>query len=165
MKKYKNIVFLLVLLPFIHTVFAEMKALTDRDMGQVTGQSGLLGNLIAFGEAFASTGGSKADLDRAISFNLAYYAQMKDLEKNVMDFKDVFQRMETTPMADGWSHFEVEYDSDQELKVPGEQLAYTDVYANPVESGIGLFGLGGFKVEGGRTHIKMSGNVKIEFRP
>lgn len=166
MKKYKNIIFLLVLLPFIHTVCAQMKALSDRDMGKVTGQSGIVGNLIAFGEAFASTGGSKEDLDRAVSFNLAYITQFKDLDKNVRNFQEIFQRIETKSLEDGWTAFDFEYDSKEELKIPGVQLAYTDVYSEPVETGLGLFGLGGFKVEkSGTNHIQMTGKVKIEFRP
>lgn len=166
MKKYKNMIFILILFFSIHGVFAEMKALTDRDMGQVTAQTGILGNLIAFGEAFASTGGDKEDLDKSISFNLAYVNQLKDLEKNVRNFHDIFQRMEIKPLEDGWSSFEFEYDSEDEIEIPGDQLAYSDVYTNPVESGIGLLGLGGFKVEkNGSTHIRMTGKVKIEFRP
>jgi hypothetical protein len=166
MNQFKNVIFVLILLFFIHTVFAEMRALTDKDMGKVTGQTGLLGNIVGFGEVFASTGKSKEDLDKTVTFNLAYATQLKDLEKNLREFHDVFQRIETTPLEDGWSYFEYEYDSDKELKNIGEQVTYTDVYTNPVESGLGLFGLGGFKVtKSGKTHIRMSGKVKIEFRP
>ncbi len=166
MKQSKNIIFVLIMLFYIHTVFAEMKPLTDKDMGNVTGQTGLLGNLVGFGEAFSKIGKSKKDLDKAIPFNLAYATKQKDLEKNLMAFHDVFQRIETTPLEDGWSYFEYEYDSDEELINIGEQLTYTDVYSSPVESGLGLFGLGGFKVErSGTTHYQMSGKVKIEFRP
>lgn len=166
MKRYKNIIFLLLFLPFIHTVFAQMKALTDRDLGNVTAQTGIIGNLIAFGEAFASTGGSREDLARAIPFNLAYITQFKDLENNVRKFQDIFQRMETEPLGDGWVAFDLEYDSEEELKIPGVQLAYTDVFSEPVGAGLGLLKLGGFKVErSGTTHIRMTGKVKIKFRP
>ena len=165
MKTVKGVFSILVLIFLFQTVFAEMKALTDKDMGELTGQSGIMGNLVGFGEVFASTGGSKADLDKAVSFNLAYVNQLKDLDKNIRSFQEIFERLETRPLEDGWSYFELEYHSDEPLSVPGEQLAYNDVYENSVETGLGLFGLGGFKVEGGDVHVKMSGKVKIEFRP
>ncbi|MCP4118385.1 MAG: hypothetical protein GY737_23920 [Desulfobacteraceae bacterium] len=169
MKQYKFfffVFFVFFVLFTIHTVFAEMKALSDKAMGKVTGQTGVLGNLVGFGEVFAKTGQSKEDLDKAIPFNLAYATKLKDLEKNLREFHDIFQRIETTPLEDGWSYFEFEYDSEDELKNPGEQLTYNDVHSSPVESGLGLFGLGGFQVErSGKTHIRMSGKVKIEFRP
>lgn len=165
MKRFKNIIAVLAAVFFIQTVFAEMKALTNKEMGQVTGQTGLLGNMIGFAEAYASTGGTKADLDRAVSFNLAYANQLKDLKKNVQSFEDVYRKIEANPPEEGWRHFEMEYTSKDEPQIPGEQLAYTDVYSSPVESGIGVLGLGGFKVEGGDVHVIMSGRIKIEFRP
>ena len=165
MKRFKNIIAVLAAVFFIQTVFAEMKVLTNKEMGQVTGQTGLLGNMIGFSEAYASTGGTKADLDKAVSFNLAYANKLKDLKKNVQSFEEVYRKIEATPPEEGWQHFEMEYTTSDEPQIPGEQLAYTDVYSSPVESGIGLFGLGGFKVEGGEVHVKMSGRVKIEFRP
>ncbi len=165
MKRFKNIIAVLAAVLFIQTVFAEMKALTNKEMGSVSGQSGLLGTMIGFSEAFASTGGSKDDLDKALSFNVAYANKLKDLKRNIQSFEDVYKKIETHPPEEGWQHFELEYTSRDEPQIPGEQLAYADVYENPVESGIGLFGLGGFKVEGGDVHVKMSGKVKIEFRP
>lgn len=165
MIRFKNIIAVLAAVFFIQTVFAEMKALTNKEMGSVTGQTGILGKMIGFSEAFASTGGSKEDLDKALTFNLAYINQLKDIQKNIQSFDEIFSKVETTPLEDGWTYFELEYTTKEAPTVPGEQLTYTDVYENPVESGLGLFGLGGFRVEGGGVHIKMSGKVKIEFRP
>jgi hypothetical protein len=165
MNRFKNIIAVLAAVFFIQTVFAEMKALTTKEMGSVTGQSGIIGTMIGFSEAFASTGASKDDLDKALSFNVAYANKLKDLKKNIQSFEDVYKKIEANPPEEGWRHFEMEYTSKEEPKIPGEQLAYTDVYSSPVESGIGIFGLGGFKVEGGDVHVKMSGRVKIEFRP
>ena len=166
MRRCKHVILVITLLFFIQTVFAEMKAMKDSEMGGVVGQSGILGTMIGFSEAFASTGNTKQDLDKALSFNLAYVNKLKGLEDDIRQFDEIFQRLEVTPLEDGWSHFEMEYDSDEEVKNIGEQLTYDDVYSQPVESALGLFGLGGFKVEtSGKTHIKMSGKVKIEFRP
>lgn len=165
MNRIKNVIIILTMFLFFQTVFAEMKALTDKDMGELTGQAGIIGNLVGFGEVFASTGGNKEALDKAISFNLAYANQLKDLESDVQSFQEIFERVETKPLEDGWTHFELEYNSKEEVMVPGEQLSYNDVYTNPVDFGMGILGLGGFKVEGGNVHVKMSGKVKIEFRP
>ncbi|MBI9092708.1 MAG: hypothetical protein JEZ12_26115 [Desulfobacterium sp.] len=165
MNRFKNIITVLAAVFFIQTVFAEMKALTDKEMGSVSGQSGIIGTMIGFSEAYASTGGTKEDLDKAVSFNLAYANQLKDLKKNIQSFEDVYKKIEAHPPEEGWQDFEMEFTTKEEPKIPGHQIAYTDVYSSPVESGIGLFGMGGFKVEGGDVHVKMSGKIKIEFKP
>ncbi|MEA1967429.1 MAG: hypothetical protein U9N77_04340 [Thermodesulfobacteriota bacterium] len=50
MRKFKNLILALVLCFCIQTVFAEMKALTDKQMKNVSGQSGIIGSLIGFSE-------------------------------------------------------------------------------------------------------------------
>jgi len=167
MKKYFwGITLVLIAGLCIHVGFAEMEALTDADMGEITAQTGIVGNLVSFGEAHAATGGSKVDLDKAIPFNLAYVQQLRDMENNVRGFDEIFQRMETRPLENGWSYFEFEYHAPEEIKHPGEQLSYNDVWDKPVESGLGLLEMGGFQVErSGGVHVRASGKIKIEFRP
>ncbi len=167
MKRYWWGIILVLIAGFcIHVGFAEMEALTDGEMGEVTAQTGVLGKVVGFSQAYAASSGGQADLERAVPFNLAYVQQIRDMEDNVRNFDEIFQRMETRPLEDGWTYFEFEYNSPEEIRHPGEQLSYNDVWDKPVESGLGLLGMGGFRVErSGQTHIRASGKIKIEFRP
>ena len=174
MKLYRNISFLLILLFCIHTGFAEIKPLSDQDMREVTGQTGVLGRMVGFSEAFASTGkdgvagrlDGKTDLERAVPFNLAYVQDLRELGDNVRKFDEIFERVETEPLEDGWTYFEASFNTDEPLKNPGEQLTYEDAFDRPVETGLGILSMGGFKVERShKTRIHMTGRVKVEFRP
>ena len=168
MKRWGHIIFVLLMLFSIHTVFAEMEKLTEQDMAGVRARTGLIGRMVSFSEAFAETAGNsgKQSPDNAVSFNLAYVQDLREMEDNVRDFDEVFNRMETRPLENGWTYFAFDYKTDKEIKTIGEQLSYEDVFSRPVEAGLGLFGMGGFKVERSRkTRVRGSGRIKITYRP
>lgn len=170
MKLYRNILLLLILLFCIHTGFAEIKPLSDQDMREVTAQTGVLGRMVGFSEAFASSGkvnvDGKTELERAVPFNLAYVQDLRELEQNVRRFDEIFERVETKPLEDGWTYFEASFNAEKPIENPGEQLTYEDAFDSPVETGLGILSMGGFKVERShKTRIHMTGRVKVEFRP
>lgn len=163
MKISKKCISAYLLLFIIQTAFG-LEPLSEQEMKDTTGQSGIIGGFIGFSEAHSAVSGSASDPKKTTTFNLAYANQLKDLDKDIRSFNDVFKRMETKTLDDGWTYFEAEFTTRDQFDNPGEQLTYADVHDSPVESGIGLFGTG-FQVQSEPTHVKMSGKVKIEFRP
>jgi|GEM_PF-2842702 len=170
MKLFRNAFLFMIVLFCIHTGFAEIKPLTDQDMGKITAQTGVLGRMVSFSEAFASSGqdrpDNKMDLTHIMPFNLAYVQDLRGLESNIRRFDEIFERMETKPLDDGWTYFEASFNTDEPLKNPGEQLTYENAFSAPVEAGLGILSMGGFKVERShKTRIEISGKVKVQFRP
>ena len=81
-----------------------------------------------------------------------------------MKFSDTFENFEGIKGEDGWTHFKATIDQDEAIEVPGEQLAFNDAHTAPVQTGLGILGMG-FKKQGGHITGTISGRFKIEYRP